>query len=57
MEIDRFKVVVFDLKFTVWDVGGVWCDSRLGWLPLERFRRRYGSSGYRAALGDQSVYI
>jgi len=26
MAIDRLKLVVFDLDFTVWDAGGVWRD-------------------------------
>ncbi|MBK1879211.1 magnesium-dependent phosphatase-1 [Pelagicoccus mobilis] len=25
----RYKLVVFDLDFTVWDSGGVWCDCLL----------------------------
>ena len=26
MIIGQLKLVVFDLDFTVWDAGGVWCD-------------------------------
>ncbi|MDQ8185004.1 hypothetical protein [Pelagicoccus sp. SDUM812002] len=24
--VSAFKLVVFDLDFTLWDAGGVWCD-------------------------------
>ncbi len=26
MAVTDFKLVVFDLDFTLWDAGGVWCD-------------------------------